>query len=70
MWANPQFLTDLVTFIEEILKGKLNFLCSEYHEKGYHGAFCDLKTLQFFKSSEENVDLGILGYIETGSEQG
>ena len=28
MWANPQFPVDLVTFIEEILNGKLHFLCS------------------------------------------
>ena len=28
MWPNPQFLTDLVTFTEEILNGKLHFLCS------------------------------------------
>ena len=28
MWPNPQFLADLVTFNEEILNGKLNFLCS------------------------------------------
>ena len=28
MWSNPQFPTDLVTFTEEILNGKLHFLCS------------------------------------------
>ena len=28
MWPNQQFLADLVTFTEEILNGKLNFLCS------------------------------------------
>ena len=28
MWPNPQFLADLVTFTEEILNGKLHFLCS------------------------------------------
>ena len=27
MWLNPQFPTDLVTFTEEILNGKLYFLC-------------------------------------------
>ena len=26
--ANPQFSADLVTFAEEILNGKLHFLCS------------------------------------------
>ena len=29
MWPNPQETTDLVTFTEEILNGKLYFLCSE-----------------------------------------
>ena len=28
MCQNPQFLADLVTFTEEILNGKLYFLCS------------------------------------------
>ena len=29
MWPNPQFPSDLVTFAEETLNGKLHFLCSE-----------------------------------------
>ena len=29
MWPNPKFPVDLVTFTEEILNGKLHFLCSE-----------------------------------------
>ena len=29
MWPNPQSPADLVTFTEEILDGKLHFLCSE-----------------------------------------
>ena len=28
MWPNPQFPADLVTFTEEIVNGKLQFLCS------------------------------------------
>ena len=28
MWPNTQFPADLVTFTEEILDGKLNFLCN------------------------------------------
>ena len=28
MWPNPQVTADLVTFTEEILNGKLHFLCS------------------------------------------
>ena len=30
MWPNPQETADLVTFIEEILNGKLHFLSNEY----------------------------------------
>ena len=30
MWPNPQETADLVTFTEEILNGKLHFLCSGY----------------------------------------
>ena len=29
MWSNPQKTAYLVTFTEEILNGKLDFLCSE-----------------------------------------
>ena len=29
MWQNLQKTADLVTFTEEILNGKLDFLCSE-----------------------------------------
>ena len=29
MWPNPQFPADLVAFTEEILNGKLHFLCSD-----------------------------------------
>ena len=29
MWPNPQFPADLVTFTEEILNGRLHFLCSD-----------------------------------------
>ena len=28
MWPNPQFPADLVTFTEEIINGKLHWLCS------------------------------------------
>ena len=30
MWLNPQGTPDLVTFTEEILNGKLHFLCSSW----------------------------------------
>ena len=29
MWLNPQFSADFVTFTEEILNGKLHYLCNE-----------------------------------------
>ena len=29
MWPNPQIPADLVTFTEEILNGKIDFLCSD-----------------------------------------
>ena len=29
MWPNPQFSADLVIFTEEIINGKLHFLCSD-----------------------------------------
>ena len=32
MWPNPQETADLVTFTEEILTGKLHFLCSVWRE--------------------------------------
>ena len=32
MWPNPQFPTDLVTFIEEILNGKLHFCVMRFSE--------------------------------------
>ena len=32
MWPNPHFRADLVTFIEEILNGKLYFLFSVFEE--------------------------------------
>ena len=34
MWPNPQETADLVTFTEEILKGKLHFLCSSIQSMG------------------------------------
>ena len=33
MWPNPQFSADLVTLTEEILNGKLHFLCHEILSK-------------------------------------
>ena len=38
MWTNPQFPADLVTFTEEILNGKIHFLCS-----GWYKAFIQIE---------------------------
>ena len=47
MWPNPQEAADLVTFTEEILNGKLQFLCSVYstdsNEKQWTLTFCPNK---------------------------
>ena len=37
MWPNPRFIADLVTFTEEILKGKLHFYAVRYHFKFFKG---------------------------------
>ena len=34
MWPNPLLPADLVTFTEEILNGKLHFLCSGVSKRG------------------------------------
>ena len=40
MWPNPQFSADLVTFTEEILNGKLHFLCSGPRDDWSTGSCC------------------------------
>ena len=48
MGPNPQETADLVTFTEEILNGKLPFLCNEIVKFGMY--FCtpnDIKTVVF-----------------------
>ena len=42
MWPNSQFPADLVTFTEEIVDGKLHFLCSD-----------SLTTLQMFPYKDD-----------------
>ena len=53
MWPNPQFPADLVTITEEILNGKLDFLCSDK-------ALCFKKNLLSTKVSKESKDLKTL----------
>ena len=44
MWPNLQFPADLVTFTDEILDGKLHFLCTAQSFIFFNAwAFCDLK---------------------------
>ena len=38
MWSNPQFPADLVTFTEEILNGKLHFLCIDWRAFNFRDA--------------------------------
>ena len=45
MWPNPEETADLVTFTEEILNGKLNFLCNAC-------AMSDNKTLFIYEFHE------------------
>ena len=40
MWPNPQETADLVTFTEEIVDGKLHFLCSASHELALFHDIC------------------------------
>ena len=49
MWPNPQFPADLATFTEEILNGKLHFLCSA--------------SVFFYKSKTENKKVVIWNII-------
>ena len=59
MWPNPQFPADLVTFPEEILNGKLHFLCCAIWDhlhnlknvKSIHGVVLHLVKLRSSTSS-------------------
>ena len=51
MWPNSQFPVDLVTFTEEILNGRLNFLCSENDvDDVKFGLICNMIKLRVTKS--------------------
>ena len=54
MSPNPQETADLVTFTEEILNGKLHFLCSVYNGKA-----CHMISILSFKTVD-NVGVKIL----------
>ena len=42
MWPNPQEFADLVTFTEEMLNGKLHFLCSVVYGGKYNLTNCPM----------------------------
>ena len=56
MWPNPQFSTDLVTITEEILNGKLYFLCSEI----WNRRFVNGNLESFYQRISWDFDLAIL----------
>ena len=45
MWRIPQKITDFVTFTEEILNGKLRFLCSELEYFWFHEVYSEIQNL-------------------------
>ena len=49
MWPNPQETADLVTFTEEILNGKLHFLCSGRCEQYPLDTGCKLNVHKTFR---------------------
>ena len=58
MWPNVQFPTDLVTFTEEILNGKLNFfvkcVIGHYSASDYSVVNCKYTFSNFWNSKIEN----------------
>ena len=48
MWPNPQFPANLVTFTEEILNGKLHFLCSVICTKASFNKAAGVSGIVFF----------------------
>ena len=75
MWPDPQETADLVTFTEEILNGKLHFLCSglmsSKFEKGVpihrrRHRRCSMKKgiLKISQNSQENNCVGISFFVK------
>ena len=55
MWQNLQETVDLVTFTEEILNGKLHFLCGVIEiYKSFSSTVYLFKVTNFFVTEEEN----------------
>ena len=53
MWPSPQFSADLVTFTEEILNGKLHFLCSFLYVLLGHSGLQTIGILLFVTSLDQ-----------------
>ena len=54
MWPNPQESADLVSFTEEILNGKLRFLCSVHVSKHQH--IYEFVTSEYFTGTQRKYD--------------
>ena len=63
MWPNPHFPADLVTFTEEILNGKLQFLYD-----GHSGTyiFRNVKSKAFYASKGRNIFYFIESWVTDG----
>ena len=59
MWPNPQETADLVTFTEEILKGKLHFLSSKYLSENYVDAEVKFKFPPFHTMTDKSLILRV-----------
>ena len=57
MWPNPQFPADFITFIEDILNGKLHFLCTDAVSRWY---------LSVIRNQGNNFSLEIIRNIDIG----
>ena len=53
MWSNAQFPADLVTFTEEILNGKLHFLCSAYIHIAIAWFSVEILLVEFKQSNDD-----------------
>ena len=56
MWPNRQFPADLVTFTEEILNGKLHFLCSVFCQSLCPVSYIGRWVTLFMRSNWESSD--------------
>ena len=60
MWPNPQFPVDLVIFTEEILNGKLHYLCSANSKKVLlESALCNIYRLQIATLIQDDPTTGV-----------